>query len=151
MGRLLAKLWRIANCPLVKQHRIPRRYLARLSLWQRWIPWVLPSILYAAWLCTFWLVMPNITTSERAKKVIFYVLCVAGMAGSVAYMGFYIAYYQRLRQQILDIGYMVCPHCHYHLEGLPRKHVCPECGRAYDGDELQRQWEKDFPAPAGQT
>jgi hypothetical protein len=35
---------------------------------------------------------------------------------------------------------LLCPDCGYVLRGLPRKHNCPECGRAYTYASVHRYW-----------
>jgi rubrerythrin len=52
---------------------------------------------------------------------------------------------KRLHARVRKMGYLFCPYCDYDLKGLPQKHVCPECGRPYDADELRREWEEAFP------
>jgi hypothetical protein len=41
---------------------------------------------------------------------------------------------------ILEHEGMVCFNCGYYLDTLPDKHICPECGAAYDKPALQARW-----------
>lgn len=36
----------------------------------------------------------------------------------------------------------VCVYCGYCLNGLPECHVCPECGRPYNIEELEKVWRR---------
>ena len=48
------------------------------------------------------------------------------------------------RHFVESYDYQVCPSCNYPLKGLPIKHTCPECGKAYDLNDVQRTWAARF-------
>jgi hypothetical protein len=146
MGGLWDKLSRIANYPPIRRRKAPINRLQRLS--DQKVYWMggIGIVHEAAVVFFMWRIMPNLTLSQLCKER----LCIVA---HLLYFGiltmFFIClahYTRRWRKTVLDMNYMVCPQCHYNLQGLPRRHTCPECGRPYDADELQRQWEKDFPA-----
>jgi hypothetical protein len=36
----------------------------------------------------------------------------------------------------------LCLNCGYSLRGLPKSHICPECGVGYDIESVRRKWER---------
>ncbi len=46
----------------------------------------------------------------------------------------------RLRNHLVLSDFRVCLRCGYRLDGLPDAHRCPECGVAYQRDELRALW-----------
>jgi hypothetical protein len=43
-------------------------------------------------------------------------------------------------REVLEHEGMVCFDCGYSLKNLPDKHICPECGAAYEKSALQARW-----------
>lgn len=58
---------------------------------------------------------------------------------------FAFGFLRRARQRDLDQlrkeEYRVCLHCRFDLKDLSDSGVCPECGNAYEPDQLRRSWE----------
>ena len=46
------------------------------------------------------------------------------------------SFYRRLRR----LDFQICLDCGYDLHGLPEAHVCPECSRPYELNELTEAW-----------
>jgi hypothetical protein len=51
---------------------------------------------------------------------------------------------RRLWRLAREAHYQLCTSCGQSLQGLPSKHVCPECGAPYDLAEVQSEWEQWF-------
>lgn len=47
---------------------------------------------------------------------------------------------RRMRRRSRESGYRHCGHCLHDLRGLGSGGACPECGRAFEMDELRRAW-----------
>lgn len=58
-----------------------------------------------------------------------------------------IAYGQRVRAQVKEMDYLMCPKCGYDLRGCDSFGACPECGRAYARDKLPLDWHRGGFAP----
>jgi rRNA maturation endonuclease Nob1 len=61
-------------------------------------------------------------------------------AGTLLSMGSGFILERRLLERIRRGNLLVCPGCEYSLENSKESGVCPECGRAYDMDEVRRTW-----------
>ncbi len=48
---------------------------------------------------------------------------------------------KRLESKVRAFDYKLCLQCGFPLVGLPGQHTCPECGQAYEVDQLRREWE----------
>lgn len=53
-----------------------------------------------------------------------------------------IAYCQRVRRQVKEMDFLMCPKCGYDLRGCDSFGPCPECGRAYARDKLPLEWHR---------
>ena len=49
---------------------------------------------------------------------------------------------RRFEQRVRDADFALCLRCGYPLRGLPPKHDCPECGTAYELNEVRKTWGK---------
>lgn len=51
---------------------------------------------------------------------------------------------REFRRTVRRDAYAVCLRCGYCLCGLPKEHVCPECGTPYSKEHLRKQWKSWF-------
>ena len=49
---------------------------------------------------------------------------------------------RRFENSLAKADYRFCLDCAYDLQGLPQRHVCPECGREYEIEILQADWKR---------
>ncbi len=54
---------------------------------------------------------------------------------------------KRLAARLRAGDYCLCPNCGYAMTGHTGKAACPECGRACDIEQAQRQWREYRPPP----
>lgn len=57
-----------------------------------------------------------------------------------AVTGWFILAWRRDGARARATDDLLCWHCGYHLKGLTTSGICPECGKAFDHDELRRLW-----------
>ena len=63
---------------------------------------------------------------------------------SIGGISYYIrACMQKFSIELLNKKLFCCLDCGYDLNGLPDRHICPECGTNYDRDDTQEVW-KNF-------
>ncbi len=79
-------------------------------------------------------------SSPRFSDAIGLVLCVI----TFVFVFLHIVLDDKARRKfvarVADDEYRVCPQCGYLLSGLPDQGKCPECGRGYSIEELERIW-----------
>ena len=58
---------------------------------------------------------------------------------------------RRFQSTVVALQYEVCLGCGYDLNGLPAKHCCPECGMAFDKEQVRAAWRKRYGANVTET
>lgn len=53
---------------------------------------------------------------------------------------------RRCHRHVRSVEYGACPDCLYDLRGVGETGTCPECGRAYEMDEVRTLWRERYPA-----
>lgn len=53
---------------------------------------------------------------------------------------------RRCHRHIRGVEYGACPHCLYDLRGREERGPCPECGRAYEMNNVRAVWRERYPA-----
>ncbi|TWT45044.1 hypothetical protein RAS1_14650 [Phycisphaerae bacterium RAS1] len=61
-----------------------------------------------------------------------------GMLCLAAQFPLYWGWHRRLRSVLQQTGADICLKCGYWRKGVPRDHVCPECGQMYDAAAVAR-------------
>ena len=56
------------------------------------------------------------------------------------FCGWLIVSHVRFVRRLRALEYRMCLRCGYSLVHLPSRHICPECGLAYDAAELRSLW-----------
>lgn len=83
----------------------------------------------------------NLRSSSSSPDWVHYIE--VGAWAVIIICGCIIAYRRvRWKNKAVQFHYELCPHCGYALKGLPQKHVCPECGKAYDLYQVKRDWNR---------
>lgn len=49
---------------------------------------------------------------------------------------------RRVQRTVRKARYASCLYCAYPLDGLPEKHICPECGLEYNLEEVREVWRR---------
>ena len=122
-GNPLGKLGK--GVPLRRPRWMPKPYWQRVT----WIRGVWCALLLGA------VVLPRLFTSFG----IAYLALVVIAAGVLWVVCPRIAFHG-LKGRLVENDCLMCLSCGYPLRGLPARHVCPECGWAYDAEKVQGAW-----------
>lgn len=60
-------------------------------------------------------------------------------------IGWGVRHLRRRKKCLIAAKYLLCPRCVFPLTGLPAKGACPECGTAYEQDQVRRSWLRAYP------
>lgn len=114
--------------PLRRPKWMPRPYWQRV-VWARtgyFLVWS-AALLILLWVWTGWL-WPRILG------------WLALIAGLVTWTVFPRVAFSRMKAKLLENEHLLCLACGYSLKGLPARHTCPECGRAYEAETTRDAW-----------
>jgi len=80
-------------------------------------------------------------TQLRAMFLVYF--CSLPLACGILVLGKYLTI-RGVRELTRNAHCELCTQCGYPLLSLPERHACPECGVAYDIDEVRREWQRWF-------
>ncbi len=95
------------------------------------IPILLVMVVYYAGALLDWWQLP-----ERIERICFPLWLVF-----FAFVGLRSDSKKGWRKELRAVDFKMCPQCGYLLKGLPDVHTCPECGTAYDIEEVKKNWD----------
>ncbi len=104
---------------------------------QRWWTWILPTVVLASVLLSYFVALPD--------WVYWTWMAIWLIPVSILLPRRFREYseFERLREEAAKLEYFMCPDCAYHL---PKDEngviVCPECGRQVDVADLKEIWAK---------
>ena len=107
----------------------------RFSYDRRWWMWILPTVLAAIVVFSYFRTVPD--------WVVWTCIYVNLIPLGILLPRKYRAYseFERLRDEAAKLEYFMCPDCAYHLpKGESGEVVCPECARRVDVSDLKEIW-----------
>lgn len=78
--------------------------------------------------------------TTRGVRAYYSIAIVAGVIGLITAYGIHVRARARWIRAATESDGALCLHCGYSLRGLPDHQNCPECGRAYDLEQVRARW-----------
>lgn len=90
--------------------------------------------LFHGMLIAIYLLLWGLTGRQHPLGILVYALYLLYMWGGTKIVK------RRFEKRLRRADYLLCPECGYNLCGTASPSRCPECGRAYDRDEVVTLW-----------
>lgn len=90
----------------------------------------------------FWILGPTVPSSalQRMSGKALILACLFALAANIGFPLAWSRAKRRFERHLAAHEGCLCTACGYGLNGLPPRHVCPECGAPYDRNQCMRTW-----------